>query len=431
MLSFFRKLVNKNREILGNRERAYDESFIRIVSIQKSTNKIIVNFNPSDNLKKYFNFFNQEISYRGLESDLSNFPDGIVVIPTISNLLPLIWFYDVNLVVDELDKTFYDNISEIKKGYSKMFPFIEFKGKVSCKNIVDYSYDVKNNSVVLFSQGLDSSNTVINNLDKNLFLLTLHGADLPLEEIEGFKNLSNSITDFASSVNCENIFARSSFRKNLNYAALDNTLPNEMKKSWWHQFQHGIAIISHAVIVAYAKKSNNILIASSLSDECAKFNNVEYNRCASSPIIDNKFKFSSCGVIHDGYEYEKLDKLKNVIDYSKQKGFVRLRVCYTSRNGDNCSKCDKCSRLILSLISENENPLNYGFNVTDESLLDIKNNLDNLKEGIETWGWSRISFTNFFWIQIQENFRNNADKYDYNENVKWILDYNFEDMNWK
>lgn len=149
----------------------------------------------------------------------------------------------------------------------------------------------------------------------------------------------------------------------LNNTQLNNALPDGMKKSWWHQFQHGIGIISHATIIAYLLKSENILIASSLSKASAKFENLKYNPIASSPVIDNNFKFAACRTIHDGYEFERIDKLRNTVSYSRENEPIFLRVCFTSQNGDNCSECDKCSRSILGLISENENPNGYGFDV--------------------------------------------------------------------
>ena len=118
----------------------------------------------------------------------------------------------------------------------------------------------------------------------------------------------------------------------------------------------------------------------------SEFENLKYNPIASSPVIDNNFKFAACRTIHDGYEFERIDKLRNTVSYSRENEPIFLRVCITSQNGDNCSVCDKCSRSILGLISENENPNGYGFDVCDETLLGIRANLDDLKNGVEIEG---------------------------------------------
>lgn len=402
--------------------------FIKIDSIEKTSDSIKVNFSFCEEISKYFRQNFQKIQYLKLNHDLTNIPDGIAIIPFVSNVLPIIWFFDLKLIIDEIDKNFFESIDDIKKGYKLLFPFIDFKGEVICKNTKDFSYTAQNNSVAMFSQGLDSINTVINNLDKNLSLLTLHGSDIPLDKTEGWNNLSGIIDEFAESVNVKNYYAKSNFRRMLNNTQLNNALPDGMKKSWWHQFQHGIGIISHATIIAYLLKSKNILIASSLSKASAKFENLKYNPIESSPIIDNNFKFAACRTIHDGYEFERIDKLRNTVSYSRENEPIFLRVCFTSQNGDNCSVCDKCSRSILGLISENENPNGYGFDVCDETLLGIRANLDDLKNGVEKKGWYFRNFRPYFWIDLQNNFQKNAEKYDFDENVKWILDYDFSNI---
>lgn len=72
-------------------------------------------------------------------------------------------------------RTFLKALMISKKVMSYFFHSLTLKERSSAQN----------NSVALFSQGLDSINTVINNLDKNLSLLTLHGSDIPLDKTEG------------------------------------------------------------------------------------------------------------------------------------------------------------------------------------------------------------------------------------------------------
>lgn len=193
-----------------------NSQFIKIDSIEKTRNSIKVNFSFCDEISKYFRQNFQKIQYLKLNHDLTNIPDGIAIIPFVSNVLPIIWFFDLKLIIDEIDKNFFESIDDIKKGYKLLFPFIDFKGEVICKNTKDFSYTAQNNSVALFSQGLDSINTVINNLDKNLSLLTLHGSDIPLDKTEGWNNLSGIIDEFAESVNVKNYYAKSNFRRMLN-----------------------------------------------------------------------------------------------------------------------------------------------------------------------------------------------------------------------
>lgn len=216
------------------------DSFIEITNIIKTENSIDIEFKTSTDLNQFLKEKHHFIEYLKLDYDLRECPDSICAIPSVSNLLPIVWFFDIKLKVPELDKSFYESIDDIKSGYQKMFPSIKFKGKIVVDKIVDNKYVPEDNSVILFSQGLDSLNTFINHEDENLHLTTIHGSDIPLSKVEGLNYLSKTIDEFTSSYGCENSFIKSNFRRCMNYRNLDDELPKNMKKSWWHQFQHGI-----------------------------------------------------------------------------------------------------------------------------------------------------------------------------------------------
>lgn len=401
-------------------------SFIEISDIIKTENSIDIKFKTSQDLNQFLKEKHHYIEYLKLDYDLRNCPDSICVIPSVSNLLAIVWFFDIRLIVAELDKSFYESIDDIKSGYQQMFPFIKFRGNITVEKIIDNEYVPEDNSVMLFSQGLDSLNTFVNHENENLHLTTIHGSDIPLSKTEGLEYLSKTIDEFADKYGCENSFIRSNFRRCMNYPNLDNELPENMKKSWWHQFQHGIGILSHAVIIAYGKKSEFIYMASTHSTYIADYLDVDYVPCASSPIIDNRFRFASGRVVHDGYEYKRIDKLRNIIDYSKDNGAMNLRVCFISNDGANCSSCEKCSRSIFGLLSEGENPNDYGFEVDANRLVEIKNNLDSFMDGNEKKGWKKQDYRPYYWINIQKSFQDTPEKYEDNELVNWIFDYEFK-----
>lgn len=401
------------------------DSFVEITKINKTENSIDVEFNTSEDINQYLKEKNLFIEYLKIEEDLTDCPDGICVIPAVANLLPLAWFFDFKLIINELDKNFYESISQIKKGYEKMYPFVEFKGKVIVKNVIDYIYRSYDTSVLLFSQGIDSMNSFVNHADENLHLTTIHGSDIPLDKVEGWNRLASKLDEFANQFGCENSFIKSNFRRCMNYSFLNEILPKPMKDNWWHQFQHGIGIISHAAIIAYVKKSKRIYMASTHSETIAKSLDVDYVRCASSPIIDNNFRFAGCEVIHDGYEYRRIDKLENIINYSKSNKPLKLRVCFTSKDGDNCSMCEKCSRCICGLISFGEDPNDYGFDVDSETLPQINHNLDYLLSGREKKGWRQHNYRSYYWINIQNNFKKSDIDFSDNDEISWILDYDF------
>lgn len=397
----------------------FNRSFIKLKIIEKNVESISYSIDISDDLNVYFKGFTHkiEIEKNDEEYNLKDIPDGIAIIPVLTNVLPLAWFFNSKLIIDELDETFYNSLKNIKSGYQELFPNIDFKGKIKVNNIVNYTYVPNNENLILFSNGLDSLFTLTQNINQNNHLFTLNGSDISLKEKDGWNKIVTTITDFSKKVHCSNSFLNSNFREYLNYDELNQILGNYAIANWWHQFQHGIAILGHSAIIAYLRKSKNIFIASTYSDEEAKFFNKAFIPCASSPNIDNEFKFAGCEVIHDGYTFKRLDKIKKVISFSKENNInIILRVCWVSTHGDNCSICDKCSRSIMSLFSLNEDPKDYGFNINDNTLTNIRNNLVN---------WTKNSLVLFDWITIQNNFKMNEEYWRKQDDFKWFLDYKF------
>ncbi|WP_156314661.1 hypothetical protein [Methanobrevibacter arboriphilus] len=50
-----------------------------------------------------------------MKDDLSSVPEGISIIPILSNVLPVSWIMDATIVIDELDKTFLNQLKQLKK----------------------------------------------------------------------------------------------------------------------------------------------------------------------------------------------------------------------------------------------------------------------------------------------------------------------------
>ena len=70
---------------------------------------------------------------------LGRVPQSILAVPISLYLLPLTYFYKIELVLPVVDKTLYDKLPEIYAAYSKLYgPFDEeWRGKVTVKNTIE------------------------------------------------------------------------------------------------------------------------------------------------------------------------------------------------------------------------------------------------------------------------------------------------------
>ncbi|WP_226526477.1 peptidase [Metabacillus niabensis] len=379
--------------------------------------KIVVNRNRVDyffsvtgNIQKYFKSENHmffEYNY-----DITDIPKSILSIPFVSNVIPLIWITDSTIRIDQLDKSFFDCLNNIRDAYQDMFPNIEFKGSISVNKIVTNIYVPEREAASLFSGGLDAHTTFIRIKDKNPLLITEYGwheKDIQFSEV--WEADKENAERFGESYGLGNILIQSNYGTFMRASEIDHDFNKKLGDSWWHGLHHSLAIISAAIPLAYMLKVKCIYIASSNTP-------LHKVTCASDPTVDNEIKFASGMVFHDAYELTRQDKVKVVVDYYyERKKTVNIRVCF--KNEENCCKCEKCLRTILGIVAEGKNPSAYGFNVPN-----------NLSEHVKTYLNQEVkfftdTFINIYWTLIQKRMKENYTKIKYRDLLDWFLDYDF------
>lgn len=179
--------------------------------------------------------------------------------------------------------------------------------------------------------------------------------------------------------------------------------------------KHGIALLGHVAPYAYLHNLSIVYIASS---NCAADGKI---RCASNPLIDNHVCFGRCKVVHDGFEYNRQDKLHNIVKFCRVTGHtIPLHVCWQSQSGGNCGHCEKCYRTIAGLLAEGENPEKYGFH-------DIEDALNNMQIFVTEWLVDR-NVLKRHWVYIHNCAVKNKrllQKAPYWKKFKWILKADF------
>ncbi|SME32064.1 hypothetical protein BACERE00185_04157 [Bacillus mobilis] len=374
-------------------------------------NRVDYFFSVKGNLQKYFKINNHmflEYNY-----DISDIPNSILAIPFVSNVIPLVWITDSTILINELDESFYECLNNIKTAYQNMFPSVRFKGSIVVDKIIDNTYTPELEAASLFSGGLDALTTFIRIKDKKPLLITEYGwHEGNIEESDVWEADKENAINFAKCQGLENILIQSNYGTFINAGNIDHDFRRKLEDTWWHGLHHGLAIISAAIPIAFKLKIKCIYIASS--------NSPLYEvTCASDPKVDNEIRYASGQVFHDGYELNRQNKVKVVVDhYSAIKELVNIRVCF--KNEENCCKCEKCLRTIMGIIAEGQDPRSYGFNIPNDIFRYIKTSLDNeVKFFTDT-------FIVIYWNIIQVRMKENYNNILYKDLLDWFLDYDFK-----
>ena len=378
-----------------------------IIQLPKIENqKIIYSYDVLGEWDEAFNSSNEFfIEY---SCNLLNLPLGVAIVPLLANILPISWVYDAEIVAPICDEDFYNSINDFKKGYIDMYPTMTFGGKLTVEKIEKNVVNKQNGCAAFFSGGVDAFNTLTQHFEEKPTLITLWGADIKLNDINGWNNIEKHLEKAADDFEIDFVVVKSSFRMFLNESVLIKKV-EQSGDGWWHGFQHGIGIISHAAPIMYVLGKETVYFASSFT--AADKGKVT---CASDPTIDNFVKFCSCNVVHDGYEFTRQMKIHNITQFSRKTGKnIPRRVCWESTGGSNCCNCEKCWRTIMGIYAEGENPHDYGFEYSDEQFSKLSKKLRY--SGNKMLGPLRYK-------PIQDSMRKNTEKNDLPKSIRWFYD---------
>lgn len=370
-------------------------------------NKIKYNYEVIGPWKKYFDLKKEfKIEYT---IDISQVPVSICIIPLITDILPISWIFDAEIILEEIDKNFYESIKEFKKGFVNMYPTVKFLGKIKAKKIVDNTYNVSERVGAFFSGGVDAMSTLITHKDETPILINLQGSDIDVNDIDTINNVKLDILNTAKEFNTDAIFVKSTFKNIIRHRMINLYISPRSGDNYWHGFQHGIAIIGHAAPIAYLYRMKRIYIASSFTKE-------DKVTCASDPTIDNYVKLSNTEIYHDGYNYNRGDKIRNIIKYCRENDKkLKLRVCFDEHNPENCCRCEKCYRTMFEIIANGYDPRKLGFNYNDDIFKNVEKEFNDKIMLGHTKHWDRI----------QKTFIENEEKFKDDDRFKWIFTYKF------
>ncbi|MDQ0270937.1 peptidase [Cytobacillus purgationiresistens] len=380
-----------------------------------SLNQIVINdnqvdyfFNTSEKIKKYVC---REHLFFEFNDDLTEVPESILAIPFVANLAPLAWITNSTILVDQLDQSFFQCLKYIKKAYQNMYPNVPFNGEIIAKNIVENTYEVEHEAAQLFSGGLDALSTYVRIKNTKPILITEYAWHIDKVEKSGvWEGDKSHVMDFSAKQGLKNVLIQSNYGTFLNASVIDKDFQKKLGDSWWHGLHHGLAIITAAIPIAYKLKVKCIYIASSFFEGYKA-------KCASDPTVDNEIKFASGEVFHHGYDMNRQEKVKVIVNDSKNyNSKVNLRVCF--RNEENCCECEKCVRTMVGILAEGQLPNDYGFKIQRNLSTHIK---EFLELNVKFFNKDKIMQWELAKMRMEENQKNIISK----DLLAWFLIYDF------
>jgi hypothetical protein len=344
---------------------------VTVKSAKATGNKLTVHFECTGQIKKFFSYNRFFAEY---SISIEDTPESILIIPFLSTVCPIAWANQADVYVEAVDETFLQALEKVKLAMLSFYPRINFSGAVYA-NRIDVSQDkVQTKSMMLFSGGIDALATYIRHQAENPVLAAVYELNLHGNCNECTRLITKDSEDFAKS----NKVILRSVGTNF-YTLIDELMLKVYDEKlggtagWWHYVMHGLALLGVCAPITYVDKIDKLYIASTFTEDY-------HEPCGSAPEIDNNVRWAETRCIHDGYELSRQGKMELIAKFVKQKNFrLNIHACNKFNQGDNCGKCEKCSRTIVGLELAGLNPNDHGFNVDAKTFSNIKESLENAK----------------------------------------------------
>lgn len=302
-------------------------------------------------------------------------PESILALPITLYLMPITWFYGVDLLVPSIDKQLHDTLPAIYRTYSKIYgPFEEkWRGRIIAKSIVK-NETLKNrfDKIVFFSGGVDAVHAGIDNPGKKSVLVTVPSIEAMnennIESLGKFflQSKTRLIREFSNVSGSDWLMVTNNFRTDI---FDDKRIQNDLERHFglnssafrfdgWFGMKYLGNLLSSAPF-AYAMGIKELILGSSYE----QLENIPtINLDGSNPELTDSIKFAEVSFAQqDGLYTRRSQKVMNIVRKCNEwKKKVDIWVCFGD-NLEQCGICAKCIRTQLNLLCANENPVNWGF----------------------------------------------------------------------
>lgn len=251
-----------------------------------------------------------------------------------------------------ISKRLLEGISKVQNLYLDWFPELQLsKVKIDNYEVVDEARKIIDKRGLLFSGGVDSFDTLLDNANKIDSLIYVLGYDIRVSDISLHNKVSQYLKNVAKEFNKELLVIKTNVREF-----------TEKYLRW----DYVLAPIFAATVFPLKYKISQLYISSS-TDQNHLF------PYGSHPHLDFLYSTNYIDIIHYGEHKTRQEKIIDNISNSSI-ALNNLRVCWkNSGNSLNCGKCEKCKRTMLSL---------YASNVIDKASTFKINSLEELQYSI-------------------------------------------------
>lgn len=311
--------------------------------------------------------------------------ESILTIPFIASIIPIVWISGNTYTIQTMDEDLYYALKRIHTVFKIFYPSVDWHGELIPEKLSKNSPRTQqpdHEIALLFSHGLDAVYSSLRNNDNHQLLITIWGSDVRPSQAKTWHNVKNLCQQYATDHGHGHTWIQSNLTTFVTEQKIVSHYP--ALKSWWGKTSQDLSYCGLTAPLLYSQGITHLAMAATNTIQAP----YPYG---SHPLIGNNLQFCGIRVHHDNpaTRTEKIRFIKNHCA-QQQESAPLLRVCWGHYQGGNCLQCEKCWRTVISLLFEEQDPRNYGFNAAyDQALAQALRMIPkaNTLYGVHLWFW--------------------------------------------
>ena len=164
---------------------------IQLESVQAHADTVLFRTSYDKPVTKYLA---TGILYVKYDFPIESVPTSILSIPLLGFLAPFAWLTGAKVRVGDVDEAYLNSLPEVAQEFKKMYPNVSFSGEIQGSPVRTVSEWDPTRYCLLYSRGVDSTTSLIRNLEKAPILMTVRGTrDLLLHEEQYWNRIQKSV----------------------------------------------------------------------------------------------------------------------------------------------------------------------------------------------------------------------------------------------
>lgn len=310
-------------------------------------------------VRRFFTGADLQVDYG---RDVSTVPDRILTIPVLAQVCPVAWAAAATVYVPAVDEQFLASLETVHDVVVEMYPSFVGERHLEADSVVADDAPPGSESALLFTGGVDSMASFLNNRDDDPQLVTIQGWVFRNTQPGAWQNLRDYVEDFADAVGVRANFVESNLHSFLNPGMLDAHYRRYLEGTWYAAVGHGLGLLGLCAPLTWASDVGRLAIAATYHE------GLDFEESwGSHPDVDGNVEWTGTRCRHDGYDVSRQDKVDAIVEFARESSHdVAIQVC--NERVENCGRCAKCLRTITGLLAAGADPGRFGYDLDEETV---------------------------------------------------------------